>query len=433
MRVIAIANQKGGCGKTTTAINLSAALAFLQKKVLLIDLDPQGHATCGLGIKAELLERTSYDLFDPASSVNDLIVPINEHLSLIPTYVILSQIEQEQGTQTRSRECVAKRFPEVTQPYDYVVIDSPPHIGLLTANALFAADEIIIPIEPSFFSLHGLAKIFETIESVQKLRKKKIRLHALMTRFEKRMRLAREIQEEVKKYFREQTFLTPIDENVRLKEAAAVGKSIVDFDRNSVGFRDYINLAIELIERGLIWQAEEELGVSAPSAPKEMVPSSAPVPVIPIVPPVEPLAAASHSPLEPESTTLSSPAELRCTLKHQAADMDPKELRPRKVLSGVLFSFLNPKATAVLVAGDFNRWVAEPLLLIDAEIGLWQKIVSMEAGTHHYKFLVDDVWQTDPFNQVTQPNPYGGFDSILTVDGSPAGCENGKEAKTGTG
>jgi len=427
MRAIAIANQKGGCGKTTTAINLSAALAFLQKKTLLIDLDPQGHATCGLGIQAEFLERTSYNLFDPTSSVNDLIVPINEHLSLIPTYVILSQIEQEQGTRTYSRECVAKRLLEVTEPYDYVVIDSPPHIGLLTANAFFAAGEVIIPIEPSFFSLHGLAKIFETIDLVQKLRNKKIRLHALMTRFEKRMRLAREIQEEVKKYFHDQTFLTAIDENVRLKEAAAVGKSIVDFDRNSVGFRNYINLAIELIERGLIWQAEEELEVSAPSAPKKTVP------VIPIVPLAEPLPAAFHPQLETESAALSSPLELHCTLEHQVADIDPKELKPRKVLSGILFSFLNPKAAAVLVAGDFNRWVAEPLLLIDAEVGLWQKIVSMEPGTHHYKFLVDDVWQTDPFNQVTQPNPYGGFDSILTVDSSPPGYENGKEAKTGTG
>ena len=323
----------------------------------------------------------------------------------------------------------------MTGSYDYVIIDSPPHIGLLTANALFAAEEVIIPIEPSFFSLHGLAKIFETIDSVQRTRGKKIRIHALMTRFEKRMRLAREIQEEVKKYFHEQMFLTAIDENIRLKESAAVGKSIVDFDRDSAGFKNYMNLAIELIERGLILQAGEEEETKAPApipVPEEPIPFPISVPVIPIAPEIE-KPAASNPEIGTELTAVSSGTQVRCTLEHQDIDFDPKGLKPRKVLSGILFSYLNSKAAAVLIAGDFNRWVAEPLLQIDADLGLWQKIVSLEPGTHRYKFLVDDVWQTDPFNEITEPNTYGGFDSILTVDGLPPGYENGKETKTGTG
>ncbi|MBI4372734.1 MAG: ParA family protein, partial [Candidatus Omnitrophica bacterium] len=256
MRTIAIANQKGGCGKTTTAINLSASLAFLQKRVLLIDLDPQGHSTCGLGIKAEFLDKTSYDLFqDGLSSISELILPVNDYLSLIPTHVILGQIEQERtNPQKYNQKCLASRIAQLEDTYDYVMIDSPPNLGLLTFNALSAAGEVIIPIEPSFFSLHGLAKIFETLDSVQKNENRKIRIHALMTRFEKRIKLSREIQEEVRKHFKEQMFICTIDENIRLKEAAASGKSIVDFDRESVGFRNYMGLAIEVIERGLIWQ-----------------------------------------------------------------------------------------------------------------------------------------------------------------------------------
>ncbi len=253
MRIIAIANQKGGCGKTTTAINLSASLAFLQKKVLLVDLDPQGHATCGLGVRAEFLEKTSYELFQQTNdSILDFIVPINDYLSLIPTYIRLNQAETEN---TAGRDRLKNCFAKLPEDYDYVIIDSPPHLGLLTFNAFSASQEIIIPIEPSFFSLHGLAKISETLQSVKQGENRNLRIHALITRFEKRVRLSREIHEEVKKYFKSQLFMTTIEENVRLKEAAAGGKSIVDFDRQSIGFRNYMSLAIEVIERGLIWDA----------------------------------------------------------------------------------------------------------------------------------------------------------------------------------
>ena len=134
MRIIAVANQKGGCGKTTTAINLSASLAFLQKKVLLIDLDPQGHSTCGLNVRAEFLEKTTYDLFQEHSGpLSDLIVSVNSFLWLIPTHVILSKVEQELAAQgTDAYQCLKKRLWECEEAYDYVVIDSPPNLGVLT-------------------------------------------------------------------------------------------------------------------------------------------------------------------------------------------------------------------------------------------------------------------------------------------------------------
>ena len=412
MRIIAIANQKGGCGKTTTAINLSAALAFLQKKVLLVDLDPQGHATCGLGVRAEFLEKTSYELFQNLNDpIVDYIVPVNDYLFMIPTYVRLSRLEQDQMVEY---DALKKRLAEIAELYDYIIIDSPPHLGLLTFNTFTAAQEIIIPIEPSFFSLHGLAKIFETLESVKKSQNKSLKTHALITRFEKRVRLSREIREEVKKYFKDQLFNNVIEENVRLKEAAAAGKSIVDFDRDSIGFRNYMGLAIEVIERGLIWAAMDEISCRLSGE----LPSSG-----------EQTQVSINMPAATGASSKPDPADVKI---QSDSNWDPYEFRPKKVLGGILFSFFNRQANSVLIAGDFNRWVAEPLFLVDNTLGLWQKVIPINEGTYRYKFLVDDTWQTDPFNPLTENNPYGGVDSILKLNGKLVFYETGKETKTGT-
>ncbi len=403
MRIIAIANQKGGCGKSTTAINLSASLAFLRKRVLLIDLDPQGHATCGLGIKAEFLTQTAYDLFqENCQSITDLIVPVGEYLSLIPSYVILSRAEQEWAGQANAYDCLTNRLGQLTEAYDYVVIDSPPNLGLLTFNALCASEEVIIPIEPSFFSLHGLAKIFETIDGLNKLKDKKIRLHALLTRCDKRTKLGKEVKDEVFKYFKDQVFVNSIDENVRLRESAAVGKSIVDFDRKSSGFRNYMGLAIEVIERGLIWQSPQAAADTSSSA--EALDQA--------------LEKLTSAPQPQETPTPSVSLEVA----------GPKiSTHPRVVLGGVLFSCVDREAKTVMIAGDFNHWIAEPLVMIDEETGYWQKIIPLQAGSYRYKFLVNDEWRTDSANPAVEANPFGSFDSVIVVDQEPVLKETNSE------
>ena len=422
MRIISIANQKGGCGKTTTAINLAASLAFLQKKVLLIDLDPQGHATCGLGIHAESFQKTVYHLFkeDLTTAVfPDIVVSVSENLDLIPAHVVLSAIEQElAGIDNRDDRLTTRLNQLPTSGYDFVLMDCPPNLGVLTFNALRASSEIVIPIEPSFFSLHGLAKISETLEWLKKVNNGKTpRVHALVTRFDKRSRLSREVEEEIKRYFQEKLFSHPIRENVTLREAAAAGKSIVDFDRHSIGFRNYMGVAIELIEKGLIWEAMEEAFRCESIVAKEALQSGQ--------------AASNETLLSQTLESYNTIPQVTSTFSHGGV-FDPKDLKPKKVLGGVLFSYLNGKAQSVLIAGDFNRWIAEPMIRVDPDLGLWQKILPLAEGTYHYKYLVDDVWQIDPFNSVTQTNPYGGTDSIITITAPLEIHENREETKTGT-
>ena len=428
MRVIAIANQKGGCGKTTTAINLSASLAFLRKNVLLIDLDPQGHSTCGLGIKAEFLEHTAYDLFqENGPSTSDLIVSVNDYLSLIPSHVILSRAEQEWSGQTDAYNSLTKRLQQVNDSYDYAIIDSPPNLGLLTFNALCTAEEVIIPIEPSFFALHGLAKIFETIDSLSKLQSKRFRLHALLTRYEKRTKLAQEIKEEVRKHFKEQMFVNVINENIRLREAAASGKSIVDFDRDSNGFRNYMGLAIEVIERGLIWHATVPI---ASAEDQQTISSQTTAPLL-----IE-RSGSQAGDKSPSAVNSHFTPSVTLGIEENLTSSNTQEkngLRPRQVFGGILFSYSAPKAASVLIAGDFNRWVTEPLILVDKKSGCWQKLIPLEAGIHHYKFLVDDEWRTDPLNPAIESNPYGVFDSVIVVERVPAATKIQDElANTGT-
>ncbi|OGW82325.1 MAG: hypothetical protein A3G33_11515 [Omnitrophica bacterium RIFCSPLOWO2_12_FULL_44_17] len=426
MRIVAIANQKGGCGKTTTAINLSASLAFLRKKVLLMDLDPQGHCACGLGIKAEFLPYTSYDLFQSQEiSAADLGVFVNDHLDMIPSTIKLGRVEREFVCETVPHSCLARQLDAISDRYEYVIIDCPPNLGFLTFNALYAAEEVIIPIEPSFFSLHGLAKIFETIDSFKKEFGKELRIHALLTRWEDRSRLGREIKEEVRKYFHDQIFINIIDENIRLKEAAAAGQSIVAFDRESSGFRNYMGLAIEVIERGLIWasggskvspkvdgasvsdgkshQDETENSVTSGNDKQEAIHIDS-----------------TQSPtVQTQAAVETHPASTIATIQIeqiQVPAMDPEELKPRAVLGGFLFSYLNQAVRSVMIAGDFNRWVAEPLHLVDAEKGLWRKIIPIGKGLHRYKLLVDDEWKTDPANGYNSANQYGGVDSLIMVE-----------------
>jgi chromosome partitioning protein len=250
-KIIAIANQKGGVGKTTTSVNLAASLGVLEKKVLLIDADPQANATSGLGIDVEEVAVGTYQLLEHTTLAKDAIIATKSpNLDLIPSHIDLVAIEIEL-VDKENREYMLKNAIEgLKSEYDFILIDCAPSLGLLTLNALTAADSVIIPIQCEYFALEGLGKLLNTIKSIQKIHNKDLDIEGLLlTMYDSRLRLSNQVVEEVKKHFNEMVFQTIIQRNVRLSEAPSYGESIISYDAGSKGANNYLSLAQELIEK----------------------------------------------------------------------------------------------------------------------------------------------------------------------------------------
>jgi len=251
-RIIAIANQKGGVGKTTTSVNLSACLAYLGKKVLLVDIDPQGNASSGVGVNKGEVDQCIYDVLIDDVPVKDIIIETKvENLHIVPATISLAGAEIELVS-TISREVRLKRSLEEVSPfYDYVIIDCPPSLGLLTINSLTASDAIIIPVQCEFYALEGLSQLLSTIRLVQKHLNKNLSIDGvLLTMFDARTNLGMQVIDEVKKYFQEKVYKTIIPRNVRLSEAPSHGEPIIIYDPKSRGAEVYLELAKEVIRHG---------------------------------------------------------------------------------------------------------------------------------------------------------------------------------------
>lgn len=250
-KIIAIANQKGGVGKTTTSVNLAASLGVLEKKVLLIDADPQANATSGLGIDVEGVEKGTYQLLEHSIGANDAIIPTDSpNLDIIPAHIDLVAIEIELVDKDQREYMMKKAIVALKKDYDYILIDCAPSLGLLTLNALTAADSVIIPIQCEYFALEGLGKLLNTIKSVQKIHNVHLDIEGLLlTMYDSRLRLSNQVVEEVNKHFEAMVFKTIIQRNVRLSEAPSYGESIISYDAGSKGANNYLSLAEELIKK----------------------------------------------------------------------------------------------------------------------------------------------------------------------------------------
>ena len=357
MRIVSIANQKGGCGKTTSAINLSACLAHKGRKVLLIDMDPQGHSAIGLNINIDELEKTVLNTLcnsnDAKVVLNDVTIQVDDNFDIAPSNISLSTFEQHlsmvQGRETKLKEAIDGLY----QIYDYIIIDCPPSLGLLTFNSLIASTEVIVPIEMSLFSLHGISRLLEIVTLVREKTGHEIRIKVIATMYDKRTRISKEVLQDIKNHFKDSMFRTVVNTNVKLKEAASFGRSIVDYDRKAKGFSDYMALAKEVIAE------EKVLGIG-------LVKQTKPFPL---------------------------------------PTMVEKQ-----------FFYHAPKANRVKIVGTFNNWKpSEESLMERKKDGTWSKRIYLAPGTYQYRFLIDDVWVEDQNNSYQVDNSFGGKNSVLEI------------------
>ena len=278
-KVIVIANQKGGVGKTTTAVNLAASLAAAEHETLLVDADPQANATSGVGVESKTLDKTMYEVLIGDIEARDAIIKTAmPFLSLLPSHINLVGAEIEMVNEVNREKKMRGALEYIRSSYEFIIIDCPPSLGLITLNALTAADSVLIPVQCEYYALEGLGQLLNTINMVKKNLNPPLDIEGvLMTMFDSRLRLSNQIVEEVKKYFGEKVFPTVISRNVRLSEAPSFGKPILLYDALSTGTRNHIDLAQEVLRRTQR-KTEQSVAAFAGSFPPAAVP--------PVTPPI---------------------------------------------------------------------------------------------------------------------------------------------------
>ncbi len=419
MRTIAVINQKGGCGKTTVSINLASALADENKRTLLIDMDSQGHCAVGLAVPEEQVEQSIYDVLvshrrgEPIN-LTEILWEIGDNFELAPASIDLAAFDQQTNGIADRENCLKDVLTAVEQDYDYVVVDCPPAVGLLTFNAMRAATDVIVPVETGYFSLHGLSKQLDTLSILCKQCSQHIHVMVLASMYDIRTKMAREILADLRKHFSGRMFKTVVNFNTKLKEAASLGQPISEYDPASRGHQDFKYLSQELIATDT--RVEQKHLVDALHKAK---------PEIPIVE-KEPTRKEVVKTLDSHLESISSSAhELLANVGNSkkiatkaVQDIDTRLNEfygVRQFGSAVKFVTLYPRARTVQIAGDFNNWQPQKTALESTQDGKWELAIALAPGKYRYRMVVDGQWQQDPYNEQVELNPFGEYNSILEV------------------
>ena len=412
MRTIAVVNQKGGCGKTTVSINLASALAEKGKRTLLVDMDPQSHCAVGLAVPEEQIEQSIYDVLISNSrnepiKLTEILWQISNGLELAPSSIDLSAFEQ-QMTGIPERESSLKSVLEKMKgEFDFAIIDCPPAVSLLTFNALMAATDVIVPVETGYFALHGLSKQLETLNILCERGNQQVNVKVLASMYDIRTKMAREILAELRNHFAEKMFKTIVNFNTKIKEAASFGQPITEYDPSSKGQADFRALAEEVIsaearppQRAAVESLSEQLKAISSTAEELLQTANQPIKTV-----------ETEKPKMPETPEMPEMPEMPDTDARLSDYYGVTQLN-----DAVVFVTLYPRADNVQIAGDFNNWQPEksPMQKV-GQSGVWQTELKLPAGKYRYRLVVDGQWQQDPYNETTETNPFGGYNSVLEV------------------
>ena len=370
MKIIAVANQKGGCGKTTTAINLAACLGKREQRVLLLDLDPQGHSSLGFGVFNEDA-RDLYDVFTGEIKLEEIILPnVFAGVDVVPATKTLAAAENLPVRSDERDRQLEKHLASISGRYDYIVIDCPPSMGLLCLNGLAVSDLVLIPIEMSLFGMHGIDRMYEVIRELRERHGREIPVRVLPTLVDSRTRLCRQFLHEIGERFADDVLSVMVQFTVRLKEAVRQGVPMIAYDPTSTVAVQYDRLANAMMSA---LQGD--------------------------------VAADSEGEVKPQLNVM-----------RRAFEEARSRLTGHAGRQKVVLRFYDFAGRDVKLAGSFNDWRPDQGVVTRAKNGIVEKIMMLMPGTYEYRLIVDGIWQEDPSNPEQVPNYSGGFNSVLQVE-----------------
>lgn len=373
MKIISIANQKGGCGKTTTAINLASALGANGKKVLLIDLDPQAHATLGLNVESQDSIYNVISKLTPRKlKIEDIIRPVENNFDIVPSNILVGTLEQELSDEIGRELKLYEVVAGIRDKYEYMLIDCPPSLGILTVNAIRVSHEVMVPVETSRFSMQGVDHIMDIINLIRERLDHKVKCKILITMFDSRLRHSFSMLGTFKEKFGTLLYDTIIHVNVKLKESVVIGQTVAAFDKYCRGSKDYNSLSKEIIfldnQNPAMQELKQERSVFRPLSQK-----------------------------------------MKETVKEES-----------KQFYTTRFAIEAPDARTVYVTGSFNDWSLNDTCRLTQNNGKWSVEIPLKPGVYEYQFIVDGVWKEDPANCKKERNPYGDDNSLIEVAGDQA-------------